>query len=133
MCLVAVHTSIFNASCQDFFYYISVQTFFVSFINFHQQTFLATLNLIVIHLSINKHHHEGFKGKKRIMHDSMKMLVHFRQTQTNFIKKKSWIYLFRGNWGVEWWSLTLRIFTGGLRATSNYPGILIQDLFILKN
>ena len=52
LCLAAAHASIFDILRQTFFDRISAWSFFfVSFVNFYQQTFFVTLCLILLHLS----------------------------------------------------------------------------------
>ena len=53
LCLTAAHASIFNTRRQVFFFLIKSarEAFFVSFVNFYQQTFLGTFYLILFHLS----------------------------------------------------------------------------------
>ena len=53
LCLPAAHHFVFNTPRQAFFKIKSAhEALFVSFVNFYQQTFLATLYLVLLHLSI---------------------------------------------------------------------------------
>ena len=52
LCLAATHAFIFNTMRQALFIESPCEFFFVSFVSFCQQTFLATFCLILLHLSI---------------------------------------------------------------------------------
>ena len=52
LCLPDEDASIFNTRGRLFFIKSSREAFFVSFVSFYQQTFLATFYLILFHLSI---------------------------------------------------------------------------------
>ena len=55
-CLAAAHTSIFNTPHIIFLIELARETFFVSFLNFYQQTISLTFYLILFQLSIQIYH-----------------------------------------------------------------------------